>query len=71
MIHDTIALIQVKFRIFKECLPLPEPSFRHAIKDNYRDRKFEPELNDHQVSDFFLRYGVLIYLALVGVLQML
>ncbi|XP_027773251.1 uncharacterized protein LOC107023196 isoform X3 [Solanum pennellii] len=40
---------QVKFRIFKECLPLPEPSLRHAIKDNYRDRKFEPELNDHQV----------------------
>jgi len=54
-IHDTIALIQVKFRIFKECLPLPEASFRHAIKGNYRDRKFEPELNDHQVSDFFLR----------------
>ncbi|KAH0750984.1 hypothetical protein KY290_030216 [Solanum tuberosum] len=42
---------QVKFQIFKECLPLPEASFRHAIKDNYRDRKFEPELNDHQVRN--------------------
>ncbi|KAM3374855.1 hypothetical protein P3S68_013569 [Capsicum galapagoense] len=42
---------QVKFQIFKECLPLPEPSFRHTIKDNYRGNKFEPELNDRQVRN--------------------
>lgn len=70
-VHVTIALIQVKFRIFKECLPLPEPSFRHTIKDNYRGNKFEPELNDRQVRRFPLTYGMPLYLALVGVLQML
>ncbi|XP_060168862.1 uncharacterized protein LOC132599500 isoform X2 [Lycium barbarum] len=43
--------VQVKFRIFKECLPLPEASFRHSIKDFWRHTKFEPELNDQQVRD--------------------
>ncbi|CAN4098313.1 unnamed protein product [Withania somnifera] len=42
---------QVQFQIFKECLPLRESSFRHAIKDNYHGRKFEPELNGHQVRN--------------------
>ncbi|KAK4375490.1 hypothetical protein RND71_006167 [Anisodus tanguticus] len=42
---------QVKFQIFKECLPLQECSFRHAIKDNYHGRNFEPELNGHQVRN--------------------
>uniref|UniRef100_A0A0V0I905 Putative ovule protein n=1 Tax=Solanum chacoense TaxID=4108 RepID=A0A0V0I905_SOLCH len=42
---------QVKFQIFKECLPLQESSFRHVVMNNYHRRKFEPELNDHQVRN--------------------
>ncbi|XP_073056353.1 uncharacterized protein [Primulina eburnea] len=42
---------KVKFRIFKECLPLPESSLRHVIRENYRGSKFNQELNGHQVSN--------------------
>lgn len=41
---------QVKFKICKDCYPLPESSFRPAIQDNYQNgTKFKQELSDHQV----------------------
>ena len=39
----------MRFNIFKDCLPLPESAFKHAIKDNYQGYKFRQELSGKQV----------------------
>ncbi|KAI9157619.1 hypothetical protein LWI28_025353 [Acer negundo] len=41
---------QVRFEIFKECLPLIENAFKHTIKDNYQGSKFRQDLTGKQVE---------------------
>ncbi|KAL1533219.1 hypothetical protein AAHA92_33136 [Salvia divinorum] len=41
---------QVKFKIFEECLPIPESSLRYIITENYTGAKFKQELNGEQVA---------------------
>nr|XP_027102049.1 uncharacterized protein LOC113722998 isoform X2 [Coffea arabica] len=45
-------LAQVRFEIFKDCLPLPESAFKHVIKDNYNASiQFKQELSNEQVTN--------------------
>ncbi|KAL5552597.1 hypothetical protein UlMin_039998 [Ulmus minor] len=57
---------QVKFKIFKECLPLPQSAFKVAIKDNYQGSKFRQELSSQQVNGLISLFRPLTLTALAS-----
>lgn len=52
VVGGCLILFQIRFNIFKECIPLPEKVFDEAIKENYSGKKFDQELNREQVTPF-------------------
>lgn len=45
-----ILFVQVKFTVDGDFMPIPESSLRTAIKENYSNGKFSPELTLVQVK---------------------
>ncbi|KAL9249647.1 DCD domain-containing protein [Drosera capensis] len=41
---------QVRFEISRDCFPLPESSFKSAIRANYNGQKFSQELSNRQIK---------------------
>lgn len=59
-----ISVFQVRFKIFKECLPLHESSLKQVLKENYEGRKFKQELSGTQVRLLFVMWlWILVHLS--------
>ncbi|XP_031400465.1 uncharacterized protein LOC116210642 isoform X2 [Punica granatum] len=61
---------QVTFKIFKDCLPVPECVFRHAIKENYSGSKFKQELQSNQIAHMYLGLIILVLCICLGIINL-